>query len=473
MAESPNEVLTSLLDELGWSPRGLARRINHVFGAGTVAETAPYHWRDSGCIPRPPLPELAAWVLSRELGRPVTPAELWKGRASGSPLVLPVDIDMDGPWSRASTLALLEDWVVAGLLDRRHFLAVSGTTVLGIAARYLTGEPGMLAAALERGSVGHPLLAQIEQSIPLLQRLNDTHGGGAYLPYVGAQFRAVALLVRQGGHPAGVERRLFGALAAIGQLAGWMALDAGRHGLAQRYLFTALRAAREADYHPMAAYVVADLAFQAAYREHSRDAIALGQAAVRLAAGSPAGVRALVQTRLALGHALAGQLGDFDRAHATGLDAIADRDPAEEPVWMDLDYLTSNHLDTRAGYALTHAGTLAVAAGDRQSGAALLRRGERLLRTGAYALPVDHPAQRRALFEGAWLSVAAAGQGDLEQACRSGSLAVARLTVVQSVKSAQVLRLLARRLRRCTRNEYVRDFLPTLNAAVARHPMSS
>lgn len=50
MADGPNEVFTSLLDELGWSPRALARRINHFFGPGTVADTAPYHWRDSGCI---------------------------------------------------------------------------------------------------------------------------------------------------------------------------------------------------------------------------------------------------------------------------------------------------------------------------------------------------------------------------------------------------------------------------------------
>ncbi len=466
VAEGPNEVLTSLLDELGWSPRALARRINHVFGAGTVADTAAYHWRDSGCTPRPPLPELAAWVLSRELGRPVTAAELWKGRASGSPLVLPADIDMDGPWSRVGTLGLLDDWVVAGLLDRRHFLAVSGTMILDIATRYPTGDPGRLVAALERGSVGNPLLDQIEQSIPLLQRLSDTHGGGVHLPYVGAQFRAVALLLRQGGHPAGVERRLFAALAEIGQLAGWMALDAGRHGLAQRYLFTALRAAREADDHSMAAYVLASLAFQAATREYPGDAIALGQAAVRIAAVSPVGVRALVQTRLAYGYALAGQLDDFDRAHATVLDTFAGRDPAEEPAWMD--YFTLNHLESRAGYALAHAGTLAAAAGDHQTGTVLLRRGERLLRTGAHALPVDHFDQCRILFEGAWLSVAAAGQGDLEQACTIGSLAVTCLDGVRSARSAQVLRLLARRLRRCARNEYVRDFLPTLDAAVAR-----
>jgi len=134
-------------------------------------------------------------------------------------------------------------------------------------------------------------------------------------------------------------------------------------------------------------------------------------------------------------------------------------------------YLTPNHLDTKTGCALAHAGTLAAAGGDHQTGTALLRRGERLLRTGAHALPTDHPGQRRALLEGAWLSVAAAGQGHLEQACTIGSLAVTRLNAVRSVRSAQVLRLLAGRLHRCGRNEYVRDFLPALDAALARQPV--
>ncbi|MDQ3150682.1 MAG: transcriptional regulator, partial [Actinomycetota bacterium] len=229
-----NEVLGSLLTELGWSPRALARKINHVFGAGTVAETAPYHWRDCGRTPRPPLPTVTAWVLSRELGRPVTVAELWHGRAARSPLVLPADVDMGLPWSRTGTMRLLDDWVRAGMLDRRHFLAVSGPAVTSITAGYPAAEPGRLAGALDRGCADNPLLDQIEQSIPLLQRLDDAHGGGTHLAYVGAQLRAVALLVIEGGHGGAVELRLFAALAELAQLAGWMALDAGKHGLAQR-----------------------------------------------------------------------------------------------------------------------------------------------------------------------------------------------------------------------------------------------
>jgi len=234
LTDQTNEVLASLLTELGWSPRALARKINHVLGAGTVAETAPYHWRDGSRTPRPPLPTVTAWVLSSELGRHVTVSELWAGRAACSPLVLPADFEMGLPWSRTGTMGLLDDWVRAGLLDRRHFLAVSGTALTSIATAWPTAEQDRLTNALNGGCAGNPLLDQIEQSIPMLQRLDDANGGGAHLPYVGAQLRAVALLVREGGHLGSVELRLFAALAELAQLAGWMALDAGKHGLAQR-----------------------------------------------------------------------------------------------------------------------------------------------------------------------------------------------------------------------------------------------
>jgi hypothetical protein len=114
-------VLAAVLAELGWSPRVLARRLNRIYGAGTVAETAPYHWRDGGRVPRPPLPALVAWVLSRELGRPVSEGDLWPGSPGSSPLVLPADAGLDYPWTRDGALLVVEDWVVAGLLDRRVF----------------------------------------------------------------------------------------------------------------------------------------------------------------------------------------------------------------------------------------------------------------------------------------------------------------------------------------------------------------
>jgi hypothetical protein len=461
----PNDVLVAVLAELGWSPRTLAQRINRAFGTGTVAATAPYHWRDASRVPRQPLPALTAWVLSRELGRPVTVAELWQGRAPGAPLTLPATVEMDLPWSRPAMLGIIDDWVVSGLLDRRHFLAVSGAALTAAAAGYLIAEPGSLTAALNGSGVGNLLLDQIEQSIPLLQRLDDANGGQAHLAYVGAQFRAVALLLRQAGHPGHVERRLFAALAELGQLAGWMAFDAGRNGLAQRYFFTALRAAGESGYRPMAAHILGDLAFQAASRNQPADAVSLGETAAHLASGTPPTVRASVSTRLAYGYAIAGRHADFERAHQSALDTLAERHD-DEPAWMY--FLTPGHLDAQAGYALVHAATLGHDASHRDL-RPLLRRGTRLLGTGAHDVPLaDTGSQRRALFEGAWLSVAAAVRGDLEQACAHGRRALARTDSVQSPRSLDVLRVLADQVRRRTRNDHVAEFLPELTTALDR-----
>jgi hypothetical protein len=404
-----------------------------------------------------------AHLLSCELGRLVTVGELWRGRAMDSPLVMPADAGIRQPWSRTGTLGVLDDWVVTGLLDRRQFLAISGAGLTSI-PRHLVAIQSLrkVAAATEDS----PLIEQIEHAIPLLQRLDDAGGGGSHLDYVGAQFRSVALLVRQGGQPRSTETRLLSALAEIGQLAGWMAFDAGLHGLAQRYLFTALRIANECGYSAMAAHIVADLAFQAASRELSSDAVALGESAARIARHAPAGVRASIQTRLAYGYALAGDMSAFDGAYKSGLEVLADGDRSEEPAWMY--YLTPSHLDTQAGYALTHVGMLASENVGPSSGRAMLREGEKLLRKGAHERPFTAQAQRRALFEGAWLATAAAGRGNLEEACVLGRTAVARTATVRSARSLEVLARLAARLRRAKRNEYVRDFLPSLESCLAR-----
>jgi hypothetical protein len=455
-----NEILDSFLQELGWSPRTLVRKLNRVLGPNTVAETAAYHWRDYGRIPRVPLPALTAWVLSEELGRRVTVGELWEGKADDVPPGLRADFDADVPWSRAGALSVLEDWTMSGLLDRRFFLRISGAALTAIVA--YAGEEGRPGNGSGGIVNGEPLVDQIDAMIPMLQRLDDVSGGGAHLAYVGAQFRSVALLLRQTQQTENIERRLFTALAELGQLAGWMAFDAGRHGLAQRYFFTALRCAREAGYQSIAAHILADLAFQAATAGHGHDAVTLGETARDASIRITPAVRASVLTRLSYGYAVAGRVDDHANAFHAALDSFAASNRDSEPEWMY--YLTEEHLQAQAGYALVHAATLA----DGPIRRTLLRRGEQLLRTGAHDLPLHDASSRRALFEGSWLAVATAHQGDMEQATSIGMTAVRRLDHVKSDRSMTVLGLLDRRLRRATRNEYAADFLPMLENALSR-----
>ncbi|MCT9080456.1 carph-isopro domain-containing protein [Streptomyces fulvoviolaceus] len=475
-ARGRNDALAACLDELGWSPKVLARKLNRVFGTGTVAESAPYHWRDAGRVPRVPLPTMTAYVLSQELGRVLSMDHLWQGKAAESLAFVPSDASMEHPWTFRGLARILEDWVLGGLVDRRRFLAISGSGLLAVVSEYLNGTAGRgpFSARLVDDTSTDPLVAQVEQNLPLLQQLDDEHGGARHLPYVGAQFRSVGLLLHDGGLSDAATIRLIRALAEIGQLAGWMAFDSADHGLAQRYFVTALRAAHQVNDRALCAHILADMSFQAASRSHPADAIALGEAARRASEGGTASVRASVVSRLAYGYAAAGRSTDFERASALARELVEDRTGSEEePRWMY--FLTPNHLECQAGYSLISLGRAEVVRGDRARGRRFVRQGQDLLETGAYAVEKGDPSQRRALFEGAWLALGYSASGDLERSCEVGETAAARLSTVRSPRSTAVLNQLAAELRRRQRNAYVRDFLPDLEERIAeqRNPRST
>ncbi|GAB2917191.1 carph-isopro domain-containing protein [Streptomyces mayteni] len=470
---TPNALLSQCLVELGWSPKALARKLNRVFGTGTVAESAPYHWRDAGALPRSPLPTMAAYVLSQELGRVVSVAELWQGRAVDSPKLNPADTDLTRPWTVQGLQEIVEDWVLSGIVDRRQFLAISGSGLTAVVSHYLDGTAGRGAytPSVIKAPGQDPLVDQVEHNLPLLQLLDDEHGGARHLSYVSAQFRAVGLLLHEGGNATAVTTRLLRAFAEIGQLAGWMAFDAADHGLAQRYFVTALRAAHQVNDLPLCAHILADLSFQAASRGHPADAIALGEAARRSSEAAPAVVRASVLSRLAYGYATAGRVTDFARARGTARELIERRHHGDEPRWMY--YLTDNHLDCQAGYALIRLGRAQQRNGGSATAKSLLNEGSTLLSAGAHAVPRGDPSQRRALFEGAWLALGHSARGELELACEIGQIAAGRLESVRSPRSDALLRQLAADLRRRRRNPYVDDFLPALERALAQHTTRS
>jgi hypothetical protein len=133
-------------------------------------------------------------------------------------------------------------------------------------------------------------------------------------------------------------------------------------------------------------------------------------------------------------------------------------------------YLTPNHLDCQAGYAMIRAGRSVIASGAATDGRALLRKGEALLRTGAYARRTDVPHQRRALYEGAWLALGYTAHGKLDEACEVARMALPRLGQVHSPRSGALLRQLADELRRRKRNQSAADLLPELENALAGQP---
>lgn len=461
-----NQVLAAYLAEAGLTPRALARELNRLFGPGTVAETAPYYWRDAGGVPRAPLPAPIAYVISRHLGRVVTAGDLWPGQdgAIDATLVLPANAGMEGPWTLATTTRIAEDWLLGGLVDRRRFLSASGAALAQAVSIYLAAQVPAGSLTAPDASADDPLVDQIEASVPRLQAADDAYGGAAGLGYVGAQVRAVLLVLREGGHTNPTLWRLLVALADLAQLAGWKCVDAAQPGLAQRYFFTGLRAAHDAEYRPMEAHILADLAFQAASLGDACDGVTLGEAAQRVAERCGATVHASVMSRLAFAYAAAGRVDESERARLDAQDRLANRRLEQDPSWMY--YLTPNHLDCQAGYAMILAGRRTAT---DSRGRALLRKGEALLRTGAYARDLNAPGQRRALYEGAWLALGYTAHGRFDDAAAAVRLALPRLGRVRSPRSVALLATLATEMRRRKRNPTVAGLLPELEAALARH----
>ncbi|MEU8393676.1 carph-isopro domain-containing protein [Nonomuraea sp. NPDC048892] len=461
-----NPVLAACLEELGWSPKSLARKLNKVFGPGTVADSAPYHWRDHARVPRSPLPMMTAYVLSQETGRVISVGELWQGRAPDSPMLVPASGGLELPWTAQALWKIVEDWVLGGLVDRRQFLAISGSGLAAVVTDYLDGTAGrgsFLSQSPADTSEAF-LLEQIESQLPRLQALDDEHGGARHLGYIGAQFRSIALLLHEGGRSSAVTARLVQALAEVGQLAGWMAFDATHHGLAQRYFVTALRAAHQVNDLPLCAHILADMSFQAASRDHPADAITLGEAARRAGDAAPPAVRASVLSRLSFAYATAGRHTDFERSRTMARELVDQPPTGHEPRWMY--FLTPNHLDCQAGYALIHLGMSRNDDGTTTKARTLLGQGIELLQTGAHDRSQEAAHQRRALYEGAWLALGNSARGELEAACHVGETAAERLSTVRSPRSTELLRRLAVDLRRRQRNPYVRSFLPRLEHAL-------
>jgi hypothetical protein len=478
--QGPNSVLAALLAEAGWTPRQLAGAINTMFGAGVVNPTTGYGWLNRGAVPRRHLAYRAAAALSLCLGRTVTASQIWPSIPERES-VLPASQGLNGPWDRSNAVGTLADWLTGTDPNRRQFAAVSGAALMGAVWAWLEPHGSLPQGPPPNSAAGGSALAdQIESSIPALQRLDDAHGGAAHLPYVEAQLRAVILVVRDRRHPETVVRRLLAACATLGQLCGWMALDAGQPGTAQRHWFTALRAAREVGNRPLAAHILADLAFQAASTpmkgssgrhnadprgEHARDAVVLGEAALEIAARSPATVRASVASRLAFAYAAAGRRSEFQAAANRAHDALEARQDAREPDWMY--FLTSSHLDCQAGYAHVAMGRRQLALGDR-AGRSDLTDGIALLRTGAFAVPAGDPSQRRALYEGAWLALGHAGLGDYTEALALAETAAARLGEVDSPRSTDLLGDLVLDLRPRHNRAEVRERLPRIERVLGR-----
>ncbi|MGH3801187.1 MAG: hypothetical protein ACRDTD_13820, partial [Pseudonocardiaceae bacterium] len=429
VAQQGNAVLGALLSELAWSPSLLAEAVNGLLGPGYVGRSTVSDWLHRDRLPRDPLPTVVAHLISDTLGREVCLDELWSGRATPAQLWVPADAGMNRPWSPAGTVEVLDDWLGhtggAIRMDRRFFLAVSGATLTAPAWSYADhlGPRGGSFAALANGgrtiTVTSTMVDAIAATTAGIRDLGDAEGGHEdTLRFVHHHLTYVATLLRQARFTNGaVADRLLAEWAQLSQQAGWLAHDAGEHGLSQRYFTSGLHAAHTAGDRSVGVYLLACMSTCAVSRGRladgidlgrvARDAVELANAAHEASRSTPVAVRALAADRYAQAQAAAG--------NARGFHAAAD----EARALLG----TPGALDTRPPYLtwygpgaleshLAHSALTLAAVTSRESHR-LLDGAEAILgRTATDAARTP----RSAVFNAAWLARAHVAAGDLDRA---------------------------------------------------------
>lgn len=458
--------LADALEAIGWTPRRLATAINawlsrHGKAKLRIDATTPYAWLPPrSYVPRAPLPDVVAIVISDQLGCRVTAGHLW-------PLLsrLPREVP-DAVHGLAETTSLEQLLSAIGELTTatgaaEFDLHVSrGVDLTAAVLDKLYVSVQLARRTAERDWVLGPQVDLIASHIAALRRLDDRHGGGALsVRYVTAELRAVLDLLAHGSYEARVGRDLMCIVADLGQLLGWLQFDSGRHGLAQRYLLLSARMAQAVGMAGRSANAVGMLAYVSAFAGHGLEAMQVADAASRQCPPGDPVLMARIKGRQATAAAAAGDLSSF-RAASMAAQDLVNRSPRSD-VAPFLYYVEPEQLAAEAGQGLVVLAERAVTYRRRLLDEAVDLL-EPLSRSGARP---DYP--RSALVHATFLAKAHLMRRDLDSVVEALRWALERLADVQSPRGRTYLHELRPALVHRKRAVVVRDFLPEFDAALS------
>jgi transcriptional regulator with XRE-family HTH domain len=304
-------------------------------------------------------------------------------------------------------------------LDRREFLtSIAATAVTSeVTLRWLVSP---VDARVERDAgarlVGHSDIDAVRAMQQSMKAIDDRHGGGVALPMAVEYLRGEVAPLLRARYTDTVGRALFSATSELTLGVGWMAYDAGKHGLAQRYMAQALRISHAANDRAFGGRILAAMSHQALHLGDVRHGTDFACAA---RAGTQGAVTPTVVTMLAAmeacAHAARGDGSLCLRALSDAERAFARSTPGQDPPWVEFDE-----------GAL--AGHLARCFRD-------LDRPE-AERFALQSIQLCHPAHLRTRVQRyAILASAHAQQGDLEEACAVGRQALAEVGRLRSKRT--------------------------------------
>ncbi|MFE0423178.1 transcriptional regulator [Streptomyces sp. NPDC058953] len=445
VARQPNERLQALIQEAGCSNAGLARRVNMV-GAERGLDlrydkTSVARWL-RGQQPRGRAPGIIAEALGRKLGRTVTIDEI--GMANGKNLASGVGLQFS-PTVLGAIEQVCELW--RSDVGRRDFLSgasVAASALVEPSRDWLITGADAQVARTAGARVGSADVEAVRAMTGALTDLDHRFGSGHIRPVVVHYLNSVVSGLLSGSYRESVGRELFAAVARLTELAGYMAVDTGQPGLAQRYYIQALRLAQAADDRGYGGYVLAaSMSHLAAQLGNPREIAQLARAAQEGARGQVTPrAQAMFYAAEARGHAL---LGDSRTCQAVAGKALAALERAEpetgdDPVWID--HFDEAYLADELAHCYRDLG---------QSEAAAHHA------AGALDGHPETRARRRAIGY-ALLATAQVQQREVEQACHSGTRALELLGTLRSSRGTEYLEDLQQRLEPYAEEPPVREF---------------
>jgi len=252
------------------------------------------------------------------------------------------------PWTQVGGLEALADALEYAVVDRRAFMKVTGSSVVGLADSWLTIEPGELLAVLRGGQVTIDFVERMEDGLPRLRFLEATRGGSRARKLIDAELGVVVDVLDRSSYTAAVGTRLYCLAAELGRMAGWASFDAGLHAAAQRYWVAALHAAHAAGDRVLGANILKSMSLQCYDFALPTEALALARSAFAGAKGATPRAAAMLALREARAHAALGDAAACEEL-LTQADALFGRAVAsdDDPAW--LGYFDESEFNAQVG----------------------------------------------------------------------------------------------------------------------------
>lgn len=395
----------------------------------SVSKSAPYKWC-KGHVPGDVTRALVLAVLTQAVGKPLSAIDV--GWPDAELPIMPAD---NGVWAHVPSLApmsVLESLSRSNHIEQRIYLELTGARVMRPVAHLLKAVPTSKSSRTTGKRIASAIVEDFDLAIHLLRRMDDKRGGAALIDSTLALMRQVLRVLRNHQYSESLGRRLYGVVAELCRLAGWLLFDTGRNGAAQRYWFTGLQAAHAARDRGAAANIVGCMSALARDRGYASDAETLARNALDFYRGRDPLARTILHIRAAGAYAIRSEQTACRRA----IDAMFDS------FHSATSSTTNQHWAYWVSEAIAHV----------YAGRSFVQLGhdDRAIEHFEAALPLlDRNFVRDRTELLAWLALARLRQGATAQAHESAIAAINLLDSTGQVDS-----------RRCV--GYLRDFYVSL-----------